>query len=83
MRQNNIYEYLQNEDTFSNNLLLVCKNDKEAIKTAHTATFLNYKSFVLPDLRLSYGDDLRSFQLEIYELIEALHGYFNSDGKKV
>ncbi|MCK4442376.1 MAG: transcription-repair coupling factor, partial [Sulfurovaceae bacterium] len=83
MRQNNIYEYLQNEDTYSNKLLLVCKNDKEAIKISHIASFLNYKSFVLPDLRLSYGDDLRSFQVEIYELIEALHGYFNSDDKKV
>jgi len=83
MRQNDIYEYLQNGDTFSNKLLFVCKNDKEAIKTAHTATFLNYKSFILPDLRLSYGDDLRSFQIEIYELIEALHGYFNYKKKKV
>jgi len=83
MRQNDIYEYLQKGDTLSNKLLLVCKNDKEAIKISYTANFLDYKPFTLPDLRLSYGDDLRSFQLEIYELIEALYGYFNYSNKKV
>ncbi|NOZ91607.1 MAG: DEAD/DEAH box helicase, partial [Epsilonproteobacteria bacterium] len=82
MRQNDIYEYLD-RDTLSNRLLLVCKNDKDAIKTSHTATFLDYQTFVLPDLRLSHGDDLRPFQTEIYELIEALAGYYNYDGKKL
>ena len=84
MRQNDIYEYLLNEDTFSKDkLLLICKNDKEAIKTAYTSSLLNYKSFILPDLRLSFGDDLRSFQIEFYELIEALYGYFNCKDKKI
>ncbi|HIP42108.1 MAG TPA: transcription-repair coupling factor [Campylobacterales bacterium] len=84
MKQNELYEYLLNGDTSSNNkLLLICKNDKEAQKTADTATLLNYQPFILPDLRLSHGDDLRSFQVEMYELIEALHGYFNSKKKRV
>jgi len=84
MRQSDVYEYLLSEDTQSNKrLLLVCKNDKESIKTADTATLLKYKSFILPDFRLSYGDDLRSFQTEIHELIEALHGYYNTKEKKL
>ncbi len=83
MRQNDIYEYLLNKDTSSNKLLLICKNDKEAIKTADTSTLLHYKSFILPDLRLSFGDDLRSFQMEFYELLEALYKYFSCKDKKL
>ncbi|NEW61361.1 DEAD/DEAH box helicase, partial [Sulfurovum sp. bin170] len=33
--------------------------------------------------RLSWGDDLRSFQGEIYELLEALHGYYSCDKKRL
>ena len=74
MNQSDVYEYLLNEDIqFKNKTLLVCKNDKEAEQTADVATLLNYNPLILPDLRLSEGDDLRSFQVEIYELIEALH----------
>ncbi len=84
MRQSDVYEYLQNRDTqLKNKMLFVCKNDKEAQQTADTANFLNYQTFTLPDLRLSMGDDLRSFGMEIYELIEALHGYFNCNKKKL
>jgi len=54
MRTNNIYEYLLNEDFSSNSsLLFICKNDKEALKTAHTSTLLDFKSFILPDIKAS------------------------------
>jgi transcription-repair coupling factor (superfamily II helicase) len=83
MTQNDIYEYLLFGDTSSDNRLLVCKNDKESIKASDTATLLDYNTFVLPDLRLSEGDDLRSFQGEIYELIESLHAYYSCDKKRL
>jgi transcription-repair coupling factor (superfamily II helicase) len=84
MNQSDVYEYLQNKDTqFKNRELFICKNDKEAQKTADTAILLNYQPFILPDLRLSEGDDLRSFQVEIYELIEALHGYYSTEKKRL
>jgi len=84
MNQSDVYEYLQKEDTlFKNRELFICKNDKEAQKTADTAILLNYQAFILPDLRLSEGDDLRSFQVEIYELIEALHGYYSIKKKRL
>ncbi len=83
MIQSDVYEYLLSEDIqLKNKTLLVCKNDKDAQTTAHTATLLNYKTFTLPDLRLSAGDDLRSFQVEIYELLEALYGYYKEKSKK-
>ncbi len=82
MTQSNIYEYLLRGDN-SSNRLLVCKNDKEATEASDTAILLGFKSFVLPDLRLSKGDDLRSFQGEIYELIESLHTYYSCDKKRL
>jgi len=84
MRQSDVYEYLRSEDIqLKNKMLFICKDDKEAKRTADTATLLNYKSFLLPDLRLSEGSDLRSFQVEFYELIEALHAYFTCKEKKL
>ncbi|RUM70842.1 MAG: transcription-repair coupling factor [Sulfurovum sp.] len=84
MNQSDIYEYLHKEDIlFKNRELLICKNDKESQKIADTAILLNYQPFILPDLRLSKGDDLRSFQVEIYELIEALHGYYSTEKKRL
>ena len=82
MNQSNVYEYLLNEDIlFKNRSLFVCKNDKESRQIADVAELLNYNPFILPDLRLSEGDDLRSFQIEIYELIEALHAYYHCKEK--
>jgi len=84
MRQSDVYEYLlQEENSLNKSLLMVCRDDKEAQKTADTATLLQYKPFILPDLRLSQGDDLRAFQGEIHALIEALHGYHFYTGRKV
>jgi len=84
MTQSDVYEYLQKEDIqLKNKMLFVCKNDKDAQKTADTATLLNYKIYTLPDLRLSTGDDLRSFQVELYELLEELYAYYKEEGKKL
>jgi transcription-repair coupling factor (superfamily II helicase) len=84
MNQSDVYEYLQNEGTlFKNRELFVCKNDKEAYCVADVVALSNHSPFVLPDLRLSRGDDLRSFQVEFYELIEALHGYYSCTTKRI
>ncbi len=83
MNQSDVYEYLQQKDIpLKNRELFICKDDKDAQKIADTAIFLDYKPAVLPDLRLSYGDDLRSFQVEIYELIESLYGYYSTVNEK-
>ena len=84
MLQPDVYEYLSSQDIHpKEKRLLVCKNDKEAQESADTAIFLGYQAFTLPDLRVNEGDDLRSFQVEIYELIEALYYYYSSDKKKL
>ncbi len=80
MLQSNIYEYLK--DTKESHLI-ISKDDKEAQKIADIATLLDYKPFKLPDLRVSYGDDLRPFQEELYEIIKTLYSYFNFSSKKL
>ncbi|HHS91941.1 MAG TPA: transcription-repair coupling factor, partial [Campylobacterales bacterium] len=84
MLQPDVYEYLSSKDIQpKEKRLLVCKNDKEAQETCDTATFLKYQAFKLPDLRVSEGDDLRSFQTEIFELIESLYAYYHCEAKKL
>ncbi len=84
MNQSDIYEYLKNRDISNDNReLFICKNDKEAQNSADVVSFLNYKPFVLPNIRVSYGDDLRSFQSELYELMEALHAFYGCSEKRI
>jgi len=84
MNQSDIYEYLQDRGALlKNRALFICKNDKEASQTADAVTLSHYNPFILPDLRLSRGDDLRSFQVELYELIEALYYYYTSKEPKI
>ena len=80
MSQSNIYEYLK--DT-KESYLIISKDDKEALQIADVATLLEYRAFRLPDLRVSYGDDLRPFQEELYEIIDTLYSYFNCGSKKL
>jgi len=83
MRQSDLYEFLLSREDSVTDTLLICSDDKAAEQTADVATLLEYQPFVLPDLRLSVGDDLRAFQGEIHGLIEALHGYYHCNRPKV
>ncbi len=76
--QAKIYEYLKEKPKVE---LLVVRDEKEAISSAHVASFLNYRVYKLPDFRASVGDDLRSFKEELFEILSTL-GKFYSDPKK-
>lgn len=80
MYQSDIFEYLEKK---RDNTLLVCSNDKEAISTRDVALLLGYKTFVLPDIRVSIGDDLRSYREEIREIFCVLKKYHATDEKKI
>jgi len=79
MYQSDIYEYLEQyrEDT-----LLVCNNDKEAIATRDVALLLGYETFVLPDMRVSLGDDLRAYREEIREMFCVLGRFYSRKNQK-
>ena len=74
MNQSNIYEYLLEYE--KQDLLLVCKDDKDARSVEGIAKVLGIEAFVLPDIRVGVGEDLRSYQLEIYEMLLQLGRYY-------
>lgn len=76
-----IYEYFKGE--IPTNSLLVCNNDKEAFASANLAQLAGYKPFVLPDIRVSYGEDLRSYSDEMMDFVNTLGGYYRCDTKKI
>ncbi|MDM5271320.1 transcription-repair coupling factor [Sulfurovum sp. zt1-1] len=80
MYQSNIYEYLEN---LTEHQLLICKDDKEAIQIRDIANLLGFESYVLPDIRVSAGEDLRTYDEEIYRLFITLAAYHQSQNKKV
>lgn len=63
--------------------LLVAEDTKEAKTLYDVALFFNTKPFVLPELRVDYLNDLRSFSEEILELTEALEEYHEYGKKKI
>ncbi len=72
------YEFLKN--SFCE--LIVCRNEKEADTIKDVASFLGYEAFLLPDLRASFGDDLRVYKEEVYSLLSSLNAYYFSKSKK-
>ena len=80
MYQSNIYEYLE---SLSSEKLLICREDKEALQIRDVAVLLGFDTFVLPDFRVSVGEDLRSYQEELQRLFLALAGYHASTQKRL
>ena len=80
MYQSNIYEYLE---ALQEEKLLICKDDKEAVQIRDIAVLLGFDTFVLPDLRVSVGEDLRAYDEEIHVLFIQLASFYKSTKKKV
>ncbi len=80
MYQSNIYEYLE---ALQEEKLLICKDDKEAVQIRDIAILLGFDTFVLPDLRVSVGEDLRAYDEEIHVLFIQLASFYKSTKKKV
>jgi transcription-repair coupling factor (superfamily II helicase) len=73
-----VYEYLTNEEARA---LIVCDNDEEAARIGDTARLAGYEACVLPDIRVSAGEDLRPYGGEIAELLEALERFYTAEAQ--
>ncbi len=62
--------------------ILAFADSKESKRSAYVARFLGYDTFVLPDFRANIGDDLRSYQDELFELTLCFQEYLLSKSKK-
>ncbi|GIU00907.1 transcription-repair-coupling factor [Sulfurovum sp. TSL6] len=80
MYQSNIYEYLE---ALQEEKLLICKDDKEAVQIRDIAVLLGFDTFILPDLRVSVGEDLRTYDEEIHELFIQLASFYKSTKRKI
>ncbi|PSM52512.1 transcription-repair coupling factor [Campylobacter blaseri] len=75
--QAKVYEYfLKNKKD-----ILICENDKEALTCQDALKFLGFETYVLPDFRAEYGDDLRSYYEELIGISKELSGYYKSKNK--
>jgi len=78
INQSNIYEYFKNGDNGTR--VLLCENDKDARSVGDVLELLDLDVAILPDIRVSYGEDLRSYSLEILEMLEQLHKFYATSG---
>lgn len=72
--QAKVYEFLQKSKKN-----IVTANYKEAILIGEVFKYLKIPYSVFPDFRASFGDDLRSFRNEIFELNNALFKFYNEE----
>lgn len=77
--QAKVYEYLLTHAP----QILICEDDKEAALCADAASFAGFSAFKLPDFRAKKGDDLRSFNEELFEISSVFSKYYKFDGKKI
>ena len=68
------YEFLK-----ENKKNIVTSNYKEALLISQVFKYLNISFSIFPDFRAAFGDDLRSFRNEIFELNNALFKYYNEN----
>jgi len=80
MSQTALYNYFKNGDK-DDLEVLICADLKEAHDLENVAKFFKHDVLVFPDFRATYGDDLRSYKEEIYELLNALREYYKADKK--
>ncbi len=80
MPQNILFQYFKtnpNQDLE----LLICQDSKEAQNLESVAKFFKCDVLVFPDLRASFGDDLRVFKEELHQLFSTLRKYYTTKKK--
>lgn len=78
--QANFFEYLQGSNIAQ---LVLCEDDKESFLLSQVTLFKGLKTFVLPDFRAEFGDDLRAFSKELFELCKVLNAYHKEKDTKI
>lgn len=73
------YEYFK---TQTNTNLVCVSNDKDAKKASDAISLTGRNSYILPDLRASFGDDLLSYSEEIHQLLNTLKKYYEDNSSK-
>ncbi len=80
MRQAPLYEYLENG---TDKELILCRDDAAAGQAAAVVRLHNIEPFVLPDFRVVTGEDLRTYDVEVRQLLTTLHRYYETEAPKM
>ena len=62
--------------------ILICRNDKDSKFLSDAVNFAGKKPFLLPDFRANFGDDLRSFDEELFEILTVLNKFHKETSPK-
>ncbi len=82
MSQETLYEYLKlNKNKLPD--VLLCANGSEAQQFADVLSFTKNDYIVFPDFRAGFGDDLRPFKEELFELFNKLRSYYAAKVKPI
>ncbi|GHS87529.1 transcription-repair-coupling factor [Campylobacterota bacterium] len=73
-----LFSFIKENPSFSG---AIVSGDKEALWCADAIRLLEREPFILPDLRASFGDDLRSYQEEMIAISETLGGFYASKNR--
>lgn len=88
MIQSSFYEFFKThlrdfQEKYQNGLIYLTKDKNDAQKLADVASFLGIQSFVLEDLRAVFGEDLRSYQEELREILNTLKNFYTTNSPKI
>ncbi|WP_373034785.1 DEAD/DEAH box helicase [Sulfurimonas sp.] len=76
MSQSALYQYFKTQPN-QDLEILICEDSKEAGQLESVARFFECDVVVFPDLRASFGDDLRVYKEELHQLFWALKTYYS------
>ena len=80
MSQSSLFQYFKTQQNQTLEVL-ICEDSKEAHSLESVAKFFKKEVIVFPDLRASFGDDLRVFKEELHQLFSSLREYNVSKNK--
>ena len=88
MIQSSFYEFFKThlrdfQEKYQNGLICLTNDKNDAQKLADVASFLGIQSFVLEDLRAVFGEDLRSYQEELREILNTLKNFYTTNSPKI
>ncbi|WP_416863943.1 transcription-repair coupling factor [Helicobacter ganmani] len=86
--QSSVYAYLKGfkkefDSHFKNGLIIISEERQSALNASDVARFLGINTFVLPDFRAKFGEDLRSFQEELSEIFVVLREFYSCKSPKI
>ena len=80
--QAKIYEFLKSNSLKNKELLFITKDSKYQLDISDVCRFLGYETFLFPDIRVGFGEDLRSYKSEFDELFSELNRFYKTEKTK-